>query len=45
MVRFKITSSWDVSIADNPLAESPWFADLSMEERNRYLGGGANSGY
>lgn len=37
MIRFKAISTWNVSTTASASGESPWFADLTNEECDRYL--------
>src|ERR1051325_152935 len=37
MIRFEINSNQRISVATDSSGESPWFADLTSEECDRYL--------
>src|SRR6185312_6188744 len=37
MSRFQTNFNWTVSVATESSNEAPWFADLTPEERDRYL--------
>ena len=36
-IRFKINSAWSTASPNDSPAEQPWFADLTADERDRYL--------